>query len=75
MTLRRRALPVLAVVVIVATFLGIRRIAAPAKPRQRASVSDVNALNADQIESLVLLNRVWGFLKYHHPRIAGGEMG
>jgi C-terminal processing protease CtpA/Prc len=27
-----------------------------------------------QIESLAVLGQVWGFLKYHHPRIAAGEL-
>jgi len=26
-----------------------------------------------QVENLAVLGRVWGFLKYHHPRIATGE--
>jgi C-terminal processing protease CtpA/Prc len=26
-----------------------------------------------QIENLVTLGRVWGFLKYHHPRVTAGE--
>jgi len=31
------------------------------------------ALLAAPVENLVLLAKVWGFLKYHHPRIAAGE--
>jgi len=31
-------------------------------------------LRADQVESLVLLGRVWGFVKYHHPRVTGGAL-
>lgn len=27
-----------------------------------------------QIESLARLGQVWGFLKYHHPRVASGEL-
>jgi len=26
-----------------------------------------------QVEPLVTLGKVWGFLKYHHPRVTGGE--
>ena len=26
------------------------------------------------MENLAVLARVWGFLKYHHPRIARGEL-
>lgn len=33
----------------------------------------VSTLDPVQIENLALLGRVWGFLKYHHPRIAAGE--
>ncbi|MEM8997860.1 MAG: hypothetical protein AAGF23_23975, partial [Acidobacteriota bacterium] len=29
---------------------------------------------AFQVETLTLTARIWGFLKYHHPRIAGGEL-
>ena len=32
------------------------------------------ALTADQINNLVLLGKVWGFAKYHHPQIAGGHV-
>jgi len=31
-------------------------------------------LTPAQIENLTLLGRVWGFLKYHHPRIVDGEL-
>ncbi|MEX2282849.1 MAG: S41 family peptidase [Gemmatimonadota bacterium] len=30
------------------------------------------SLAAIQIDNLVLLGKVWGFAKYHHPRITGG---
>ncbi len=32
------------------------------------------ALSAKQVENLVLLGRVWGFLKYHHPRATGARV-
>lgn len=31
-------------------------------------------LTAAQIDNLVLLGKVWGFVKYHHPQIAGGQV-
>lgn len=31
-------------------------------------------LTAVQIEDLAMLGKVWGFLKYHHPRIVDGEL-
>lgn len=30
-------------------------------------------LTKGQIENLVLLGKVWGFAKYHHPRVTAGE--
>jgi C-terminal processing protease CtpA/Prc len=30
-------------------------------------------LTANQIESLATLGKLWGFLKYHHPSVAGGK--
>lgn len=30
-------------------------------------------LNPTQIDNLATLGRVWGFLKYHHPKITAGE--
>ncbi len=35
---------------------------------------EVTTLSAIQIDNLALLGQVWGFLKYHHPRIAAGEL-
>jgi C-terminal processing protease CtpA/Prc len=34
----------------------------------------VTSLTPAQVERVVLLGRVWGFLKYHHPRIAAGGL-
>lgn len=31
------------------------------------------SLDANQMDNLALLGRVWGFLKYHHPAIAQGK--
>jgi len=38
--------------------------------------SKINAigLNPSKIENLFLLTKIWGFLKYHHPKIAKGEL-
>jgi hypothetical protein len=33
----------------------------------------ISTLSKTQVESLVLLGKVWGFLKYHHPVIARGK--
>lgn len=33
---------------------------------------DAAALLSAPAENLVLLGKVWGFLKYHHPRVSGG---
>lgn len=35
---------------------------------------EVTALDALEVSNLALLGRVWGFLKYHHPRVAAGEL-
>jgi len=35
---------------------------------------EVSSLTETQIEHLAVLGTVWGFLKYHHPRVAGGEL-
>ena len=34
----------------------------------------IDALTEAQVGNLLLLAKVWGFLKYHHPRIARGEL-
>jgi C-terminal processing protease CtpA/Prc len=34
----------------------------------------VSSLTDTQVDNVALLGRVWGFLKYHHPRVAGGEL-
>ncbi len=33
----------------------------------------LNELTKVQIDNLATLGKVWGFLKYHHPRVASGE--
>jgi len=35
---------------------------------------DLASLTGVQIDNLAVLGRVWGFLKYHHPRVASGEL-
>ena len=32
----------------------------------------INKLTKAQIENLAMLGKVWGFLKYHHPRVTTG---
>jgi C-terminal processing protease CtpA/Prc len=34
----------------------------------------VTKLSSLQVENLVLLARVWGFLKYHHPRVTSAQV-
>ena len=34
----------------------------------------LSALTETQAENVAVLGRVWGFLKYHHPRVAAGEL-
>ena len=34
----------------------------------------VSSLTESQIEHVAVLGMVWGFLKYHHPRVAAGEL-
>ncbi|OWP63806.1 peptidase S41 [Hymenobacter amundsenii] len=57
---------------------------APLKPMQhfkaeqdtafsRSSGIALNTLNAQQLENLAVLGRVWGFVKYYHPAVARGE--
>ena len=33
----------------------------------------ITELTRLQVENLAVLGKVWGFLKYHHPRVAAGE--
>lgn len=34
----------------------------------------VSLLTETQVENVAVLGTVWGFLKYHHPRVAAGEL-
>lgn len=34
---------------------------------------EIDSLSPTEIENLVVLAKVWGFLKYHHPRVTSGE--
>lgn len=34
----------------------------------------ISEMTPGQIEGLAILAKVWGFLKYHHPRVTGGEV-
>src|SRR5262249_457850 len=35
---------------------------------------EVDKLSAVQVDNLVLLAKVWGFLKYHHPGVTAGKL-
>ncbi|HWN07665.1 MAG TPA: S41 family peptidase [Steroidobacteraceae bacterium] len=35
---------------------------------------DSSRFTVQQVDNLAVLARVWGFLKYHHPRVARGEL-
>ena len=35
---------------------------------------ETSAVDTGTIENLVVLAKVWGFLKYHHPRITTGDL-
>lgn len=39
----------------------------------KGSKIQLSSLTPTQIDNLVTLGRVWGFLKYHHPAIAAGK--
>lgn len=41
-------------------------------PNEGLTFSDIN-LTSEKIEDLVILGKVWGFLKYYHPSIAKGK--
>jgi C-terminal processing protease CtpA/Prc len=35
---------------------------------------EITTVSPQQIENLVTLGKVWGFLKYHHPKVMAGQM-
>jgi C-terminal processing protease CtpA/Prc len=35
---------------------------------------ELDSLSQTQVENLVVLAKVWGFLKYHHPRVTSGRV-
>lgn len=39
----------------------------------KGSKVEFGSLTKDDINDLVLLGKVWGFLKYHHPAVASGK--
>ena len=43
------------------------------KEFDKGSMIDFSDLNQQKTDDLVLLGKIWGFLKYHHPAIAKGE--
>jgi C-terminal processing protease CtpA/Prc len=40
----------------------------------KSSGITLSSLTETQVEHLAMLSMAWGFLKYHHPRIAAGEL-
>ena len=48
-------------------------VVADREPETRSAI-DLDQLTPTQVENLVVLGKVWGFLKYHHPRVAAGEL-
>jgi C-terminal processing protease CtpA/Prc len=34
---------------------------------------EIDSLSPTELDNLVVLAKVWGFLKYHHPRVTSGE--
>ncbi len=38
------------------------------------AVDEEDCLSQEQEKSLVALGQLWGFLKYHHPTVSGGEL-
>ncbi len=39
----------------------------------KSNVQFESSLTKQQVENLYVLAKVWGFLKYHHPKVAGGK--
>ncbi len=35
---------------------------------------NITSISAQQVTDLALLGRVWGFLKYHHPKVTSGDV-
>ena len=44
-----------------------------AAPNTGSSIT-LSQVNSQQTEDLVLLGKVWGFLKYYHPKVAEGTL-
>ncbi len=47
---------------------------APGQGSAAGSGIEISTLSETQIDNLALLGRIWGFLKYHHPRVAAGKL-
>ncbi len=47
--------------------------AAPSGEFDAGSSIELTSLTEEQVENVAVLGMVWGFLKYHHPAVAGGE--
>jgi hypothetical protein len=40
----------------------------------RGSNINITSVSAQQVTDLALLGRIWGFLKYHHPKVTSGNV-
>jgi C-terminal processing protease CtpA/Prc len=40
----------------------------------QGSKMDIVTVSAQQVTDLTLLGRIWGFLKYHHPKVTSGDL-
>jgi len=49
-------------------------LAAAVRPAGAESGITISSVSAEQADNLAMLGRVWGFLKYHHRGVAGGEL-
>ena len=44
------------------------------KAFDQGSQINIQNISSEQINNLEILGKVWGFLKYHHPKIAAGDL-
>lgn len=63
-----------AVIALLVAFLSMLTSAQSADIGTAGSEVRITHLSAQQIQGLHLLGRVWGFLKYHHPRVTSGKV-
>jgi C-terminal processing protease CtpA/Prc len=71
----RFALPITFTLTLSSSVLGVTLIAKPGSPElARPPKAAGDSLSTEQIENLLLLGKVWGFAKYHHARVASGQV-